>query len=314
MSKSLENPLVPHSLPNSLVLQPHGGLGNQLFMYFAALYLVRKNEKLLHIDFPFTHKSFGLHTGSIREFELNASISLGSNLARLSVKDSLQSRILSLDHFPKGLKNVIGRRLSHFHSFNLGFSRGLEFASCANFVSGYFQTCRYFDQLTPGDKDLGFDKFLGSALYGSYKREIVSSASTALHVRRGDYLSHRVTYGLLSPEYYKLAVSKLRDFTEVKKLFIFSDSEELLEGSDWKFSGVEVEFVDTRKELTATETLRLMAFAENHIIANSSFSWWGAKMSKRGGVVIAPNEWFRTVRQPELLIPDGWIKSQSMWL
>lgn len=275
MTNTRYNPSSLNRKSSAVVVQPHGGLGNQLFMYFAALYFSQKYEKNLYLDFPKSHKSFHSHNGSIQEFALQGSSSWGSELELVSSFESVFSRLLELNLMPVKFRNWLGRRITFFQSFNLGYSSGLEFASSASRIGGYYQTYRYFDKLIPESKDLQFDKYLGGYLYESLKHKLLDTNSVALHVRRGDYQFHKNTYGLLSREYYAAAIMSLRSFVEVKEVYVFTDSEVPLGRDYFEFEGVDINFVDTQKQLTAADTLRLMTFSKHHIIANSSFSWWG---------------------------------------
>jgi len=140
---------------------------------------------------------------------------------------------------------------------------------------------------------------------------IEESTSVSVHVRRGDYASNPATnlyHGTCDPEYYLAAERKLRtEFGELT-LFVFSD--------DPQWAKDNVQFQSNAVAVTHNllerdyEDLHLMTLCDHHIIANSTFSWWGAWLCDNPGkMVIAPRQWFRGAGlSAEDLIPEGWIR------
>jgi len=119
----------------------------------------------------------------------------------------------------------------------------------------------------------------------------------AIHVRRGDYVDNPFYVDLMETEYYGKAMAEFpgADF------LVFSDDIEWCKKQDI-FAGCE--FSEGKDEV---EDLNLMASCTGHIIANSSYSWWGAYLSPHGGKVIAPKEWY-TDMEERTLLPEEWIK------
>src|SRR5690606_26072631 len=122
-----------------------------------------------------------------------------------------------------------------------------------------------------------------------------TTTSVSLHVRRGDYVqlqSAHNFHGVLPLTYYKRAILLLKEKLERFTIFVFSDD------LDWVRSNLQAEtpvvYVDYRSDDKTATDLALMSLCKHNIIANSSFSWWGAWLNRNPGKqVIAPKPWFR---------------------
>jgi len=157
------------------------------------------------------------------------------------------------------------------------------------YLVGYFQSEKYFVDYKPEIKRL-FDVDQP----GDMLKNTIS-----LHVRRGDYLNAQDNHPCLSMEYYSEA---LKEFPEELKVLVFSDD---ITWCKSNFIGDRFEFVEGQKD---HEDLLKMICCSDHIIANSSFSWWGAWLSGEGGKVIAPKKWFgpKGPADSSDLIPKKW--------
>lgn len=119
---------------------------------------------------------------------------------------------------------------------------------------------------------------------------------TAVHIRRGDYMGNPFYVDLFRDFYYERA---MREFPG-EPFLVFSDDIEWCKKQDL-FRGSE--FSEGKTEV---EDLNLMASCTNHIIANSSFSWWGAYLSPHNGRVIAPRKWHSDGVERTVL-PSNWV-------
>ena len=150
-------------------------------------------------------------------------------------------------------------------------------------LSGYFQSEKYFED----NKDSVFEEFRfnDSIEEESSKLGLPIDDMVSVHVRRGDYLNISEVHPIQGEEYYKEAI----DFFKGKEFIVFSDDIQWCKGSNI-FSG------DGNKKFHFSENnqyvdLCLMSKCSGHIIANSSYSWWGAWLSKSKDV-FAPKKWF----------------------
>ena len=142
--------------------------------------------------------------------------------------------------------------------------------------------------------------------------KIANNTSVSLHIRRGDYISNSAynsTHGTCSLAYYTNAVNFLvnkigRNF----KVFAFSDDPEWV-SSNLKLP-VDICFVKNNSSEYNYEDLRLMSECDHNIIANSSFSWWGAWLNtNHNKIVITPSKWYadKSTKNDDIT-PSNWIK------
>lgn len=147
-----------------------------------------------------------------------------------------------------------------------------------------------------------------SVAYQSWLQRIQGSKSISLHVRRGDYvknLKYRAFYTECTPDYYETAFSIIARKVRTPTVLIFSDD------IPWVKENIKlpcpIEFV-TDTGTKDYEDIFLQAACRHHIIANSSFSWWGAWLNPRSDkIVVSPKQWFNTQAMGRLL-PENWVK------
>lgn len=175
------------------------------------------------------------------------------------------------------------------------------------YLNGFWQNEKYFkaaENIIRQDFTL---KAVGLPDNESLKNAIHSTNSVSVHFRLGDYLSNpdaRAFHGILSSDYYKNAIKKITGLVPSTHFFIFSDD------LDW----VKTNFTfDQNHTFVATDNqsgvvdMQLMSLCKHNIIANSSFSWWGAWLNGNPHkVVIGPQQWFSNT--PAEILPERWIK------
>jgi hypothetical protein len=287
-----------------IVTQLLGGLGNQLFQYAAGRALAERHGTALKLDTGRIGKH-RLRGYALRPFAIKAQ--------ELTATESLR---LGVGHEPR---TRLGRLLQRFRrpSIPVVVERGFPFdpsvlespAHC--YLQGYWQSPKYFvsieeqirSELHVQDPPAGLNLELG--------RRIAEGLAVSVHVRRGDYASSPSTnlyHGTCNPEYYFAAEAHLRSRLGELALYVFSDDPDWAQ-ANLRFQSATV-LVRHNGPERDYEDLRLMSLCKHHIIANSTFSWWGAWLcGNPGKIVIAPQNWFR---EPALstrdLIPDSWIR------
>ena len=193
----------------------------------------------------------------------------------------------------------------------IGFDPYLDTIKSSTSIQGYFQSYKYFILFPEVESQVRLKE--PSAWYLQMEKNIKGSNVTALHVRRGDYRIHSETYGLLAKEYYEEAITYLRACDRLHKLYIFSDdiqaAKELLQLS----VPSDTVWVIPPSDSNPVESLLLMSKAKSNIIANSTYSWWGAALNLKKGVVVAPKKWFRSMTDPQDLYPPEWHTIESTW-
>lgn len=128
-----------------------------------------------------------------------------------------------------------------------------------------------------------------------YGENIGSDDRVAIHIRRGDYVKNAFYVDLFTDGYYERAMVEFSD----AKFLVFSDD------IPWCKKQKLFKDCDFSEGKTEVEDMNLMASCKGHIVANSSFSWWGAYLSPHGGKVIAPSKWFSD-GMGRVGIPESW--------
>jgi hypothetical protein len=197
-------------------------------------------------------------------------------------------------------------RERHFH-----FDPVVKTLAAPICLEGFWQSERYFSDVA----DLIRQEFMAPVAMdpdnAAVMAQIAARSAVSLHVRRGDYVSNPVTnrfHGVCSPEYYRRAVDFISARVEAAHLFIFSDDQEWTR-ANLRFP-LPITFVDVNSSDRGDQDMRLMARCRHHILANSSFSWWGAWLnSSKGKIVVAPQRWFSASdNDTRDLIPESWVR------
>jgi len=135
---------------------------------------------------------------------------------------------------------------------------------------------------------------------------------TSLHIRRGDYVNDPKTnsyHGVCEIDYYQKAFVFLQDRLpqETLQIFVFSDD---IEWAKINLSLPSPMHFVSKSSIPDYEEMYLMSICKHNIIANSSFSWWGAWLNKNHDkIVVAPKKWFSNPKsEPKDLIPQSWIR------
>lgn len=299
-----------------------GGLGNQLFQIAAGLNVSISEKVALIIDD--SYGNFRKNTSGQADI-FTYDTNLFSALRMSQDKQKYLGRILGLlirmslrsreEMKPRVLRLILsklasilltlrfGRKVSVWSATDVGYER-IPYSPKRQYLIGYFQTYRYAEmnkvksmlsKLTIPDKKI-FE------LEQLAKQE----APLIVHIRLGDYLQES-NFGVLSYEYYDRAISLMLIKYKYKKIWVFSDDiENARRYIPSRFMKLCRWFDD--KNDSACLTLEKMRLGSGYVIGNSSFSWWGAYLTRNvSAPTIAPNPWFIGMKQPNELIPSNWI-------
>jgi hypothetical protein len=160
-------------------------------------------------------------------------------------------------------------------------------------LQGFFQSEKYFIRYQGLVRDL-----LTPKICVEQKPDTAS-----VHVRRGDYLLLQDKHPVLGPEYYEAAVSRLQSLG-ISRFLVFSDD------LPWCREYFTPPVFEVIRDLSPIDQLALTIGCGHHIMANSTFSWWGAWLDpKPGKIVIAPKRWFGPAveRDTKDQIPESWL-------
>ena len=271
------------SHPHMIIVRLIGGLGNQLFQYAAARRMALKSGLTLKLDVT----EFGAYKRpyALRHFNIVEDFASPGEIRRLK-RDRL-GLLFQQVLIPRPRHTHLQERYFHFDSGVLDF-RGPAY------VSGYWQSEKYFTDVTSVIRAEYSLKTPPAHATLAVLGLIEAAESVSLHVRRGDYVSNvkaRLRHGSCSLEYYRRAIAEIARRVRHPQFFVFSDD------APWAREQLRIDapthFVDHNGPGADFEDLRLMSRCRHHIIANSTFSWWGAWLGEHPGqVVIAPEKWF----------------------
>jgi hypothetical protein len=178
-------------------------------------------------------------------------------------------------------------------------------------VRGYFQI---LDFAIEARKDIQNSL---QNVYSSKLEEIHNSIKTnetiSLHIRRGDYGTLDHIYGTLGKAYYLTALENCRKISGSQRVLVFSDdlseAEKML--SEIAFQTFDFQFISS--EFSPAESILLMSFCSAHIVANSTFSWWGAFLSDSTKIVVYPSPWTKTHLVENDFFPAEWKPNLPNW-
>ena len=275
--------------PQAVISQIEGGLGNQLFQYAAGRTLADRLGCELLLDLR------ALQTNGDRSYLLSG-YSIRASIASAEVLSALPSARPS--RWAR-LKSQYAQFFPRFASFPVFWPRSFAYDSRFEDVSrpvwmvGYWQSEKYFlhnRQRILQDLRLQVLRVEDLPCYAWIK----SCNSVALHIRRGDYVSNinaAAIHGLCSLAYYEAAVSNLAAHQPGIEVFVFSDDQVWAKAN--LHLSVPTHFVEPYVCEPTFADMELMAICRHHIIANSSYSWWGAwRCREVGQQVYAPLQWF----------------------
>jgi Glycosyl transferase family 11 len=191
------------------------------------------------------------------------------------------------------------------HHFDPEFER----LSGSVYLKGYFQSWRYFENIA-GDVRKAFDLKPVISAAGRAQAAAAESAgerSVAVHLRRGDYTQHTQRFALLQKDYYERALRLVSRAVQRPNFYVVSD--DLAAARSMFAERPDTTFVSGG---TAFDDMHLIASCHHHIIANSSFSWWGAFLSPwADGLTVAPRTWFASEvalhTHMDDTYPIGWV-------
>lgn len=279
-----------------------GGLGNQLFQYACARALSLRLGAEVVLDLRelsrgAAHAVYGLHHFAVR--------------ARIGTPDELppaRSRILPYALWRTGLV-----RPRFLRERGLGLNPAVLSALDGTYLHGYFQSEGYFRdarEVIRTELEIIAPPSTENRIW--IDRIGADERAVSLHVRRGDYAADskgQAVHGTCDATYYARAVEALRARAGIlPRLYVFSDDPAW--ARDHLDLGAETVVLDHNPPSAAVEDLRLMGLCRHHVIANSSFSWWGAwRNPSPDKVVVAPERWFAdpALHNPDIC-PDDWLR------
>ncbi|MHB8117593.1 MAG: alpha-1,2-fucosyltransferase [Methanothrix sp.] len=281
----------------------NGGLGNQLFQYAMARRLALINDVPLKLDIS-EFENDNLRNYALGNFNIVENIASPSERAKLLKTNNIASKIML--HIgklkPYYRRSYIKERFFHFDPNILKVSHDV-------YLEGYWQSEKYFKDIEDVIRYEFRVKPDQDEANKAMAQNIMSKEAVSIHIRRGDYVTDPKTnkfHGTCSLGYYLNGIEKIADLISNPHFFIFSDDHQ------WIQDNLKIEYPATFVTHNGAgkdyEDLRLMTLCNHHIIANSSFSWWGAWLCENEKkMVFAPVKWFNASEfDTKDLIPASW--------
>ncbi|MHB9140352.1 MAG: alpha-1,2-fucosyltransferase [Paludibacter sp.] len=271
-----------------------GGLGNQMFQY--ALYLALKNKgRNVKLDTSL-YSYLKMHNG----YELERCFGINEQPALENKLGIFKLRLL-LKFKPR------------FFVFNdkSHFDEKIFLTKC-NYLTGYWQSEKYFKSIENRIREAFIFKNI-DVDNKTLANEILSVNSISLHIRRGDYVGNNIYSGVCTEEYYMNAVEQMRSkiaSTQDVIFYVFTDDKDFASQFICKLN-LSAKLIDINTGMNSNKDMFLMSQCKYNIIANSSFSWWGAWLNNYPDkIVIAPQKWFGLGNEDcyKDVVPEKWIK------
>lgn len=283
-----------------------GGLGNQMFQYAVGRALALRRNTALRLDVS----AFAVHRAH-QGFELQRVFACPAEIADISDIELMlgwQSRPLIRRVIVHPAFAALRRDAlvvePYFH-----YWPGIDKAPQDCCLVGYWQSERYFsDAAAQIRTDFTF-RLPMEGRNAELAGEMARVNTVSLHVRRGDYVSNPrtgATHGVCSLDYYRAAIRHVAERVRQPHFFVFSDD------IVWAQANLKFDFqcvyVQHNRGAESYNDMRLMSLCRHHIIANSSFSWWGAWLNPSSEkIVVAPKKWFANEMDVRDLFPAGWV-------
>lgn len=289
-----------------------GGLGNQMFQYAFGYAMAQRMQTELKLDIHKLDTRIVIEGYTLREY--------GLGLYHITNKVASFDEVVMLMYQEETLLQKIARKLARkqraysascYPECSSHFDENILHLHGNFYFIGYWQNEKYFREYSQDIRNIFTLKKSIQQTTEQYKQLIINCNSVGVHIRRGDYVTNPHTnsvHGTCDLAYYRNAVALIQEKSADPHFFIFSDDLEWVKAN---FDFIEQKtFVELDEAAPDHEEMYLMSQCQHNIIANSSFSWWGAWLNQNPQkIVIAPKKWFRDqTRNTKDIIPETWIR------
>ncbi|MCD7883764.1 MAG: alpha-1,2-fucosyltransferase [Lachnospiraceae bacterium] len=266
------------------IVKAFGGLGNQMFQYAFYLYLKENNP-----DTYFDIKDYDIH-------EYHCGFEL-TNIFGVQTDDVPQDAIKKISIQQESiivrlLRKYFGARLCKtdeiFENKEYTFVPFRCFQS-DTVLRGNWQDINYLIPIEKKIRSVFTFHELNDKKNAETAKKIMDSNSVSIHIRRGDYLQTSNLGGVIGEDYYKKAIDYIEKRVQNPVYIVFSDE---IEWCRHTLKNLKAVFVDWNTGTDSYKDMQLMSLCKHNIIANSSFSWWGAWLNpNENKIVIMPEVW-----------------------
>lgn len=280
------------------IVKLSGGLGNQMFQYALMIGLRETFKEEIHADIS-SYKNYHLHNG----FELEKIFPVSLNPAK---RNPLLARKLTLSRYINHYLPLICGDCQ-FENPDFKYIDSIyNPRSKKRYYAGYWHNYHYIKPFrTEILKAFTFKIPLDQ------KNQVVIDTisrqnSVGIHIRRGDYLKEMQYQGICTLDYYKKAIGFVQGKLENPVYYLFSnDMEWSRENITPLINGSNVVYVDWNTGKESYRDMQIMSYCKGLIIANSSFSWWGAFLNQcESHIIISPSRWKNAKYDLKIQMPE----------
>jgi hypothetical protein len=291
-------------MDKKIIIRLVGGLGNQMFQYAAGRAVAYRTNMPLKLDIKYFEK-YKLRSYQLGCFNINEDFASDKEISYF--KKPAKKQVISY------MIHIIMNRCKRIEVIKqkiFGYNPYISKIKSSAYLDGYWQSEKYFSDVAdiirneftlknrPNDENL---KLL---------EKIKDFDSVSMHIRRGDYVSDpktNETHGFIGLDYYNKAIGFISSRIDKPYIIVFSDD---IYWARRNFTTSLPVYFISNDNGNDCEQLWLMSKCKHHIIANSSFSWWGAWLSGNDSkIVIAPEKWFadKAMESRDIYV-DSWVK------
>lgn len=268
-----------------IIIKLCGGLGNQMFQF--ALY-----TKFISLGKDVKLDKRDIERSIFEVFDIDTEGIFADDTEKLSDRKR--------DIFSKVRRRLLGRKKTHYMEKVEGEYDEKIFEMSDKYLDGYWQTEKYFEGIKQSIlQAYQFKNNLNSENERILKKIMSEETSVSIHVRMGDYnteINQKIYGNICTEQYYETAIAYFEENYKNPTFFLFSNEPEKL-GKLGQGRNTIVVDINSQPEMAWADML-LMSKCKHNIIANSTFSWWGA--------------WLNTYSQKKVIAPKKWINNQAM--
>lgn len=296
-----------------IIIRLWGGLGNQMFQYAFGYVKAKESKAELVLDTRFftdefikKNPRFTKQKNNLLNFPIEYKHTINEHGELIRVNKFQLHRINQLLRVPYLTVLPAGNGLKYVKETRMRFQPVLARMKSDNrYYDGYWQTEKYFDKYREDlIRQFTFHSRRADEYVGIYG--IDQSNAVAIHMRMGDYGKKHLTAHhnyVINPEYYTRAIEKAKEVIAKPVFFVCSNN--IKKAQELLGNGTEFIYVSAIDGMTDLDEFSIMSQCPNHIISNSTFSWWAAWLGRHEKAInIAPNIVFGN----KDIIPERWIK------
>ena len=272
-----------------IIIKFNGGLGNQMFQYAFCQYCILNGIEVI-IDAQ-QYNRIKIHEGFILPQVLKDDYVIDT----ISLEES--DKYNRLSYLDRLINRVILKHKNHYYERYFKKKNIIDFLKKNKnrtlYLEGYWQNIEFVMPILDTMKKIivSIENLIKFEETKKIVKSIKSSNSVSLHIRYGDYINNthaNKMYGnICTKEYYQNAITYIKTAMPDATIYVFSDDLNLCKKD---YPNLELVFVDSTKKEFSYIDMFLMSLCKHHIIANSSFSWWGAFLGEEG-IIIMPEKW-----------------------